>query len=72
VAGAGYAGILHQVGRNNSFFNLEIFVTIIFRATTFDIYYNNTLITNNGSYYNGVTPALTLPGLGTRNGEEYR
>jgi hypothetical protein len=71
IAG-GYAGILHQVGRSNSFFQLRDFrVTIIFRATTFDIYYNNTLITNNSAYYLGITPALTLPfSLGTRNGEE--
>jgi hypothetical protein len=69
---AGYAGILHQVGRSNSFFNLEIFSNNNISFTTFDIYYNNTLITliTHITMWNYSCTYFTF-WLGTRNGEEY-
>jgi len=67
-----YKGILGQMGRANASFNLDSFrITCIARATSYDIYFDDTPVALGAAYYNNEPPPFTVPfSFGTRNSEE--
>ena len=66
-----YLGVLNQISRANSYYQLPFFrLTLICRATTFDIYFDR-YATLGSTYYASTPSAFTTPlSLGTRTLEE--